>query len=300
MLLPEVLGFLKLHPGIEKILDCTLGLGGYSEAVLNLFPEARVWGIDQDEEALSLAGKRLEPFGDRFQPLRGNFGDADQVAGKFGPFDAILFDIGVSNLQISEGRRGFSFQSDGPLDMRMDTGSEVSAATIVNRYPEKELALIFWKYGEERFSRQIARGIVLHRQKHGDITTTGSLVSVIRETLPAPVQRKMGGHPARRVFQALRIAVNDELAVLEQGLEQAYGLCGSGSVIVVVSYHSLEDRIVKNSFRERQKEGLAKILTRRPVIPSEEEVEQNYKARSAKLRAVMIQTREGKEVEGKW
>lgn len=300
VLLPEVLGFLKLHPGIEKILDCTLGLGGYSEAVLNLFPEARVWGIDQDEEALSLAGKRLEPFGDRFQPLRGNFGNVDQVAGKFGPFDAILFDIGVSNLQISEGRRGFSFQSDGPLDMRMDTGSEVSAATIVNRYPEKELALIFWKYGEERFSRQIARGIVLHRQKHGDITTTGSLVSVIRETLPAPVQRKMGGHPARRVFQALRIAVNDELAVLEQGLEQAYGLCGSGSVIVVVSYHSLEDRIVKNSFRERQKEGLAKILTRRPVIPSEEEVEQNYKARSAKLRAVMIQTREGKEVEGKW
>ena len=300
MLLPEVLGFLKLHPGIEKILDCTLGLGGYSEAVLNLFPEARVWGIDQDEEALSLAGKRLEPFGGRFQPLRGNFGDADQVAGEFAPFDAILFDIGVSNLQISEGRRGFSFQSDGPLDMRMDTGSEVSAATIVNRYPEKELALIFWKYGEERFSRQIARGIVLHRQKHGDITTTGSLVSVIRETLPAPVQRKMGGHPARRVFQALRIAVNDELAVLEQGLEQAYGLCGSGSVIVVVSYHSLEDRIVKNSFRERQKEGLAKILTRRPVIPSEEEVEQNYKARSAKLRAVMIQTREGKEVEGKW
>ena len=300
MLLPEVLGFLKLHPGIEKILDCTLGLGGYSEAVLNLFPEARVWGIDQDEEALSLAGKRLEPFGGRFQPLRGNFGDADQVAGEFAPFDAILFDIGVSNLQISEGRRGFSFQSDGPLDMRMDTGSEVSAATIVNRYPEKELALIFWKYGEERFSRQIARGIVLHRQKYGDITTTGSLVSVIRETLPAPVQRKMGGHPARRVFQALRIAVNDELAVLEQGLEQAYGLCGSGSVIVVVSYHSLEDRIVKNSFRERQKEGLAKILTRRPVIPSEEEVEQNYKARSAKLRAVMIQTREGKEVEGKW
>ena len=300
VLLPEVLGFLKLHPGIEKILDCTLGLGGYSEAVLNLFPEARVWGIDQDEEALSLAGKRLEPFGGRFQPLRGNFGDADQVAGEFAPFDAILFDIGVSNLQISEGRRGFSFQSDGPLDMRMDTGSEVSAATIVNRYPEKELALIFWKYGEERFSRQIARGIVLHRQKYGDITTTGSLVSVIRETLPAPVQRKMGGHPARRVFQALRIAVNDELAVLEQGLEQAYGLCGSGSVIVVVSYHSLEDRIVKNSFRERQKEGLAKILTRRPVIPSEEEVEQNYKARSAKLRAVMIQTREGKEVEGKW
>ncbi len=165
---------------------------------------------------------------------------------------------------------------------------------------EKELAHIFWKYGEERFSRQIARGIVLHRQKHGDITTTGSLVSVIREILPAPVQRKMGGHPARRVFQALRIAVNDELAVLEQGLEQAYRLCRNGSIVVVVSYHSLEDRIVKNSFRDRHKEGLAKILTRRPVIPSEEEVEQNYKARSAKLRTMIIETREGKEVEGKW
>ncbi len=284
VLIDEIVAFLRGRPGIKKTLDCTLGLGGYARAALQAFPDSRVWGLDQDGDALREAGERLAEWGERFQALRGNFAEAPEIAGPYAPFDAILFDLGVSNMQISEAGRGFSFQNDGPLDMRMNSDSPFSAWDIINRSPEKELADIFWKYGEERFSRQIARGIVKKRQQGVEISTTGELVALIREVLPAPVQRKMGGHPARRVFQALRIAVNDELSALEQGLEGALKLTAPGGIIVVVSYHSLEDRIVKNFFRKLQSEGLGTVITRRPIVPSEEEIEANYKARSAKLR----------------
>jgi 16S rRNA (cytosine1402-N4)-methyltransferase len=299
VLITEILSFLKSRRGIKKVLDCTLGLGGYAEAVLETFSEAQVWGLDQDEEAIRIASDRLDSFGNRFHPLHGNFSDAASLAGNAGPFDAVLFDLGVSNLQISEGQRGFSFQTDGPLDMRMNKRSSLTAEFIVNNWTEKELSETFWRYGEERFSRQIARGIVRYRENTAKIETTGNLVSLIREILPAPVQRKMGGHPARRVFQALRIAVNDELAVLEQGLSDSIELCCPGGSVAVVSYHSLEDRIVKHFFRELQNKGLGNCMTKRPLLPSDEEIERNYKARSAKLRLFVVDE-PGKEVEKKW
>ncbi len=299
VLIAEILASLKSRPKIGKVLDCTLGLGGYSEAVLETFSGVQVWGLDQDDEAIRIATDRLEPFGNRFHPIHGNFAEVAGLAGNAGPFDAILFDLGVSNLQITEGHRGFSFQSDGPLDMRMNRHFSLTAEFLVNNWTEKELSDIFWKYGEERYSRQIARGILRHREKTGKIATTGELVSVIRETLPAPVQRKMGGHPARKVFQALRIAVNDELAALELGLSGAFELAGPGASIAVVSYHSLEDRIVKIFFRERQKENRGTIETKRPLIPSDDEIERNYKARSAKLR-LFVMNEPGKEKTTKW
>lgn len=299
VLITEILSFLQSRPKIGKVLDCTLGLGGYSEAVLQAFPGVRVWGLDQDEEAIRIASDRLDAFGNRFHPIHGNFAEAVDLAGYAGPFDAIFFDLGVSNLQITEGHRGFSFQADGPLDMRMNRRSDLTAEYLVNNWTEKELSEIFWKYGEERYSRQIARGILRHRETTGKIETTGNLVAVIRETLPAPVQRKMGGHPARKVFQALRIAVNNELDALERGLSGAFELASPGASIAVVSYHSLEDRIVKHFFREMQKDNRGTIATKRPVIPSDGEIERNYKARSAKLRLFVI-TEPGKETKTKW
>ena len=289
VLLSEVLSFLRLHPSLDRVLDCTLGLGGYSGAILGEFPDTRVIGIDRDTDAIAIAKRNLSGYGDRFTPLHGNFEHLGEVAEDFAPFDAILFDLGVSNLQISEGGRGFSFQTEGPLDMRMDPGGCLSAADIVNEFSEKEMTEIFFTYGEERFSRQIARGLVRIREKDGPFSTTTSLVEAIRKILPAPVQRKMGGHPARRVFQALRIRVNEELSALTGGLREARAAASPGALIAVVSYHSLEDRIVKHTFRDWQKEDFGKVLTRRPLLPSEEEVEENYKARSAKLRVFSVE-----------
>lgn len=299
VLITEILSFLKSRPKVGKVLDCTLGLGGYSEAILEAFPGVHVWGLDQDDEAIRISSDRLGAFGNRFHPIHGNFAEAADLAGSAGPFDAVLFDLGVSNLQITEGHRGFSFQTDGPLDMRMNRHSDLTAEYLVNNWTEKELSEIFWKYGEERYSRQIARGILRHRENAGKIETTGSLVAVIRETLPAPVQRKMGGHPARKIFQALRIAVNDELTVLEKGLSGAFELVSPGASIAVVSYHSLEDRIVKHFFRKMQKENRGTIATKRPLIPSDGEIERNYKARSAKLRLFVV-NEPGKETKTKW
>lgn len=288
VLLEEVLSSLRLHPTLERVLDCTLGLGGYARAILQEFPGTEVFGIDRDREALTIARENLAGYGEQFTPLHGNFEFLEEVLGEFGPFDAVLFDLGVSNLQISEGERGFSFQTEGPLDMRMNPEDEFSAADIVNTFTEKEMTDIFFTLGEERFSRQIARGIVRIREKEGPFTTTTSLVEGIRRILPAPVQRKMGGHPARRIFQALRIRVNGELSALSGGLKGALASASPAALIAVVSYHSLEDRIVKHTFRDWQKEGFGKVLTRRPLLPSEEEVEENYKARSAKLRIFSV------------
>ena len=195
--------------------------------------------------------------------------------------------IRVSNMQLTEPERGFSFQHDGPLDMRMDPqGDAPTAAEVLAFQSAEALARIFWEYGGERYSRRIAARIESERRKGRQIETTGQLVALIRELLPAPVQRKMGIHPARRVFQALRIFVNDELGELESMLSALPGLAAKGCVVVIVSYHSLEDRIVKHRFRAWEKEeGRGTVLTRRPVLPGEEETERNFKARSAKLRA---------------
>ena len=291
VLLKEVLVFLeeglggKDHP---RIVDGTLGLGGYSEAMLREFPRAEVIGIDRDAEALRRAETRLEEWGPRFSAVHMNFGNLQSaLAGEGQKFGAFVFDLGVSNMQISEGERGFSFQRDGPLDMRMDPeGDAPTAAEVLARTDARELARIFWEYGEERHARRIAARIEEGRQRGETLRTTGDLVGLIRGCLPEPVQRKMGGHPARRVFQALRIFVNDELGELEAMLEQLPALAEEGCLVVIVSYHSLEDRIVKHRFRAWEKEsGWGKVLTRHPVLPGEEEMERNYKSRSAKLRA---------------
>lgn len=284
VLLREILFFLQEHPSLNKVLDCTLGLGGYSEAILSSSLSTKVFAVDQDDQALVFAKERLQPFGERFFPVKGNFSSLPESITSQSPFDAIVFDLGVSNLQLVDEERGFSFQSDGPLDMRMDRNEPFSASDIVNTYPERELADLFWKYGEERFSRQLARGIVRHREGKGAIERTSTLVEVVRSTLPAPVQRKMGGHPARRIFQALRIAVNDEISVLQDALHGVPALAASGSLVLVVSYHSLEDRIVKTLFKSWNEQGKGLILTKRPLTPSEEEIEANHKSRSAKMR----------------
>ena len=283
VMLNEVLELIKnnFH---SRILDGTLGLGGYSEAFLKNFEGSFVLGVDRDEKALEISRERLKIFDERFKAVHSNFGELASIP-EADSFDVYVFDLGVSNMQISDPDRGFSFQNDGPLDMRMNDNDEnlMTAAEVLKNYDEKFLAEIFWKYGEEKFSRQIASAIKKSRKP---LTTTSDLVNLIRETLPQPVQRKMGGHPARRIFQALRIFINNETLELEN-LLNALKNFKNNSLIIFVSYHSLEDRIIKKTFREWQVNDLGKILTKHPLIPSEKEISENYKSRSAKLRAFL-------------
>ena len=270
-----------------RIADCTLGLGGYSEKILQVFADAQVYALDRDLRAIELSKARLSDYTSRFKALHGNFGDVEKNLADFAPFEALIFDLGVSNMQLTEAERGFSFQMDGPLDMRMDAqGDGRTAADVLNTLSAAELADIFWLYGEERFSRQIAKGIEERRKLGQVLKTTSEFVELIRNVLPAPVQRKMGTHPARRVFQALRVYVNNELGELEAALASIKKIAAPGAIVVIVSYHSLEDRIVKHAFRAWEKEKKwGVVLTKRPTLPDTEEIEKNYKARSAKLRA---------------
>lgn len=293
VLLKEVLEILGSGGKMSRVVDATLGLGGYSEAILARFPECSVLGIDQDPQALERSRERLAPFGARFRAFRSNFREMAQVLEWNGwdQADAFVFDLGVSNLQITDPSRGFSFQHDGPLDMRMNATPGTpgkTAADVVNTYPPEELSRIFRDYGEERYAWQIAKGIRHHVATQGPLSTTGELVTLIRSILPAPVQRKMGRHPARRVFQALRIFVNDEMGALEEALEACKSHSAHGTLLVAISYHSLEDRIVKKQMRLWKQEGEGRTLFGKPRTPGEEEIEANYKARSAKLRAFVF------------
>lgn len=289
VMLEEVLKLLDMSAKHDRIVDATLGLGGYSEAILSHMENSIVYGVDRDPQALKIASERLAGFGERFTPISGNFSDLDVLLAKVhgASVDGVVFDLGVSNMQISLPERGFSFRENGPLDMRMnceDTG-EYDAADLVRELSAPELSDIFRKYGEERFAWPIAKAIVRHREKKGTIENTDTLVEIIRDALPAPVMRKSKGHPARKVFQALRIAVNGEMDALTNGLNAALNVLSPGGVIVVVNYHSLEDRIVKWKFREWKDEDYGIILTRKALVPSEIEIEGNPKSRSAKLRA---------------
>ena len=279
----EVMSYLSSP---KVVIDCTLGLGGYTKKILEEFPDSVVYGMDQDSEAIEKAKMNLHEFGNRFIPVKGNFCDLEYFLKPFDikKIDALVFDLGVSNMQLSVAERGFAFQLDGPLDMRMDADVGNPASVVINSLSAKELADIFRKYGEEKHAWRIACGIEKAR-KINHIETTEQLVSLIREILPAPVQRKMGGHPARRVFQALRIYVNGELDALTKGLDACTKLASFGTEVIVVDYHSLEDRIVKHTFLQWKRESLGEILTRHPVLPSDEEVSSNFKSRSAKLRA---------------
>jgi 16S rRNA (cytosine1402-N4)-methyltransferase len=269
VLLHEVVA--ALTPAPEKFyLDCTVGLGGHSEAILQ-YPDTHVVALDQDRETLDQARLRLAPYGDRIVFQQVNFADFDPEGQKF---DGILADLGVSSPQLDRGERGFSWRFEAPLDMRMDQeGQELTAADLVNTYSSEALANIFYAYGDERNSRRIARTIVERRP----LTTTTQLAELVSRCQRG--YQKI--HPATRVFQALRIAVNREFEVLEQLLQKAPDWLQEGGVLVIISFHSSEDRRVKQQFREDPR---LEVLTRKPVVPTDEERKTNPRARSAKLR----------------
>ena len=304
VLLAECLEQLELKTQ-HTFLDCTLGFAGHSfEAAKRLGPEGLLIGIDQDEVALEAAAERLGqiPVGQRPQLklLRGNFGDMDEllVAAEVPGIDAVLFDLGVSSVQIDTASRGFSFKENGPLDMRMDPGKQtLTAAEIVNTYNAADLARIIRGFSDEKWASRIADFIVRARED-APIETSEALVDIIKAAIPASA-RRAGGHPAKRTFQALRIEVNSELTVLRRGLDAAVRWLNPGGRVAVISYHSLEDRIVKDTFASFAnrcacppdlpvcvcgKEPVLDVVTRKPLLPTPEEVERNPRARSAKLR----------------
>lgn len=280
VLVAEVLRFLDPRPG-KLIVDATVGTGGHAEAILR--SGAGVVGVDRDPHALAIARGRLAEFGTRVQLVHGNFRDLPGLLSALSVdrVDGVLFDLGASSLQFDSPERGFSFLAAGPLDMRMDPTAPVTAADLVNRLPEAELARILWEYGEERYARRIARAIVRARP----LRTTGELAALVARIYP-PGRHRI--HPATRTFQALRIAVNDELGALEAGLAGAVRVLAPGGVLVAIAFHSLEDRIVKRFLRREALAGRVEVLTKKPLRPEEDEVGRNPRARSAKLRAARV------------
>jgi 16S rRNA (cytosine1402-N4)-methyltransferase len=297
----EVVELLSPVPG-GLIVDCTVGGGGHSVALLDARPDVRLLGLDRDVDAVEAARSRLGRFGDRVQVVHGGFerlgkfveanGEGEQVMG-------ILMDLGVSSAQLDRPERGFSFRFDAPLDMRMDAKQSLTATEVVNGYEESELASLISRYGEERFARRIAHAIVAARP----VRTTRELAEIVRDAIPAATRRR-GPHPARRTFQAIRMEVNRELPNLADGLDESVHVIGPGGRVLVLAYHSLEDRMVKETFgrwagddAERRippkmpvapprPNPLVRVLTRRPLRPSTEEIAANPRAESARLRAV--------------
>ncbi|WP_268876484.1 16S rRNA (cytosine(1402)-N(4))-methyltransferase RsmH [Actinomyces culturomici] len=312
VLLDECLDMLA--PALDSegavLVDCTLGMGGHSEGALRRFPNIRLIGIDRDPQAIALASERLAPFADRFTAVRTTYDHVDEVVAEHSPSgraDAILMDLGVSSLQLDEADRGFSYAADAPLDMRMDPTSGISAAELLATAPEKEIARILRVYGEERFAPRIARLIAERREKE-PLTRTSQLVDIVRAAIPAPA-RRTGGNPAKRTFQALRVAVNDELTILERALPAALRSLRIGGRLVVESYQSLEDRIVKDVLRAGSTvdappglpvipESMApslELLTRGARLADEAEREKNPRSASVRLRGARL-VREWKEL----
>lgn len=299
VLLDEAVGGLNIKPdGIY--VDCTLGGAGHSSLILSkLGDNGKLFAFDQDETAIAHAKDKLSKYGERLVIIKSNFIYLKSELESRGivKVDGILYDLGVSSPQLDTPERGFSYHHDAPLDMRMDNDAPISAYDVINHWSYEELVRIFFRYGEEKFSKQIARKIESARSIK-PIETTAELVELIKEAIPAPARRK-GGHPAKRIFQAVRIAVNDELAVFEQSLNQAVDLLSHEGRISVITFHSLEDRICKAAFKKASEgpelpPGLPivpdaykpklKLITRKPILPSDEEIERNNRARSAKLR----------------
>jgi 16S rRNA (cytosine1402-N4)-methyltransferase len=295
VLLEETVNMLNAAQG-GLFIDGTLGLGGHSEAILDASPNTRVIGIDRDPEALERARRRLERFGARFVAMRGNFKQIAELVPE--KAQGVLVDLGVSSLQFDTPERGFSFRFDAPLDMRMDASSEEeTAADLLATLPEEEIARIIFEYGEERQSRKIARWIVERRERGEPIKTTGDLANLVARAVGG--KGKWQIHPATRTFQALRMAVNAELQGLGEFVEEAVGLLLQGGRFAAISFHSLEDRIIKQGFRwlagqctcpprvpvcSCGAKKVVEILTRRPIVAGEQEVNENPRARSAKLR----------------
>ena len=301
VLLEETIEGLNIRPdGIY--LDGTLGGGGHSSEILRRLQNGRLIGIDQDEEALAAAGKRLSEYtdaGGQVTLIRDNYCNAAEAVRALGitGVDGIVLDLGVSSWQLDNAQRGFSYRYDAPLDMRMDTRQTLTARDIVNDYPESALYQVIRDYGEEPFAKNIAKHIVQARQR-GPVETTGQLNELISAAIPAKIQKK-GGHPSKRTFQALRIECNRVLEVLKNSIDGLTGLLNPGGRFCIITFHSLEDRIVKTAFRRNEnpctcppdfpvcvcgKKPTGRVITRKPVLPTEEEMEENPRSKSAKLR----------------
>ena len=280
-------------------VDGTLGCGGHSLEIVKRLKGGRLIGIDQDENAIDAAGKRLEGYLDKVTFVRDNFSNVDAILNSLGIdcIDGMLMDLGVSSHQLDEAERGFSYMHAAPLDMRMDTRAAKSAYDVVNGYGKDELTDIIYRYGEEKWAKRIAEFIVAEREQK-PIETTFELVSAIKKAVPKGA-RKDGPHPAKRTFQAIRIEVNGELAILDKTIDDAAARLNDGGRLCVITFHSLEDRIIKNAFRRQEapctcpkefpvcmcgKKPLGRVITRKPILPSEAELEINPRARSAKLR----------------
>lgn len=293
-----------LAPAIERpgavVVDATLGLGGHSESLLQRFPDITLVGIDRDRNALQMSRERLAAFSGRTHLVHAVYDEIPEVLAELGipGVDGILFDLGVSSMQLDEAERGFAYAQDAPLDMRMNPDDATTAADILNTYTVQQLATILRKYGEEKFATQIARRIVADRERQ-PFTTSARLVDLIKDTIPAPA-RRTGGNPAKRTFQALRIEVNAELAVLERAIPAALDALNVHGRVVVMSYQSLEDRIVKQAFVERttlhipadlpvvpeSAQPKFRLITRGSERPTEAEIAENPRAASARLRCI--------------
>ncbi|MDD3403461.1 MAG: 16S rRNA (cytosine(1402)-N(4))-methyltransferase RsmH [Hespellia sp.] len=299
VLLHETVDGLKVKPeGIY--VDATLGGGGHAfEVCKQLTGKGRFIGIDQDAAAIAAASVRLGDFGERVTVIRSNYCEMKSKLHEIGidKVDGIVLDLGVSSYQLDTAERGFSYRVDAPLDMRMDQRQETTAKDIVNNYSEMDLFRVIRDYGEDKFAKNIAKHIVIEREK-GTIETTGQLIEIIRHAIPMKVQ-KTTGHPAKRTFQAIRIELNRELEVLRDSLDTMIDMLNPGGRICIITFHSLEDRIVKSSFRKNEnpcicpsnfpacvcgKVSKGSVVTRKPILPSEEEMEENSRSKSAKLR----------------
>ena len=299
VLLDEVIEGLDIKEN-GTYVDGTLGGAGHAGHVCErLGTDGRFIGIDQDEDAIKVSTERLKKYGDKVTIVRSNYSDMPDVVHELGisGVDGITLDLGVSSFQLDTAERGFSYRMDAPLDMRMDTRQPLSAETVVNEYTESELFHIIKNYGEDKFAKNIAKHIVIERAKE-PIKTTGRLAEIISQAIPMKV-RKQGGHPAKRTFQAIRIEVNQELSVLQNTLEEMIDLLNPGGRLCIITFHSLEDRIVKQAFKKAQdpctcppnfpvcvcgKTSRGHVVTRKPILPTEEEMETNSRAKSAKLR----------------
>ncbi len=297
VLLNETIDLLMVRPA-GFYLDGTLGGAGHSSLIASKLDTGHLYGVDQDEDAIEAATARLKPYEDKVTIIRDNYRNAVGILKEMGinGVDGILLDLGVSSWQFDNGERGFSYNTDAPLDMRMDTRKALSAATIVNEYPEEEIRRILRDYGEEKFAAQIASNICKSRNVK-KIETTFELNDIIKDSIPAKF--RAGGHPSRQTFQALRIACNEELDVLEGSLEEMADFLNPGGRLCIITFHSLEDRIVKNAFKRFENPCICppnfpkcvcgrvpkgKTVTRKPVIPTETEIAENPRSRSAKLR----------------
>lgn len=280
-------------------VDGTMGGGGHSFEILSRNDKISLIGIDQDKEAIAAASKRLEPFYGRFKTVNDNFSNIKEILRKLDieGIDGVVLDLGVSSYQLDNKERGFSYMQDAPLDMRMNQDGDLSAYDVVNGYGTEELTHIFYEYGEENWSKRIAE-FIDERRKKAPVKTTGELVDIIKAAIPQKARMK-GSHPAKRVFQAIRIEVNGEIRILKDAIGDFLDVLNSGGRLSVITFHSLEDRIVKNVFSERAKGCICppefpvcvcgkkadiKVITRKPILPSEEELNENSRSKSAKLR----------------